>query len=209
MKLINVGLGRTGTTSLKAALEIIGFAPTFHTTDLIKNARQMDVWEAAVEGQPADWRAFFADYAVADWPAALFYEEIITAHPEAKVMLTVRDPEQWQASISGTLNQVMGMNLPIPRFQRLKKILETHAINGLFDGKMNDKAHMVRFFEQHVAAVKAFVPADNLLVYNVTEGWEPLCDFLEVSVPDEPFPRVNTRGGFKALVTRLFMGSNS
>ena len=94
MKLINAGLGRTGTTSLKAALETIGFSPVYHSTDLFTSPKDMDVWEAAISGKPVDWRTFFADYQVADWPAGLFYHKIINAHPDAKVMITIRDPEQ-------------------------------------------------------------------------------------------------------------------
>lgn len=93
MKLINAGLGRTGTTSLKAALETLGYAPVFHTTDLFTSPKDIDVWEAAMKGERVDWRTFFAPYAVADWPAGLLYKDIIRAHPEAKVMVSVRDPE--------------------------------------------------------------------------------------------------------------------
>ena len=203
MRLINAGLGRTGTTSLKAALERLGYSPIHHTTDLFFSPKQMDIWEGAFEGQEPDWRAFYAKYDVADWPAGLFYKDIITAHPEAKIMITVRDPEQWFESINGTLKQLDSVKLPIPHVRRIKHFLQTYAINGIFEGKFDDKAFMVQFYEQYVAGVKEFVADKPLFVFDVREGWKPLCEFLEVDVLDEPFPRANTRGGFKELITTL------
>ena len=197
MKLINAGLGRTGTTSLKGALEHLGIAPVYHTTDLFTSAKDMDIWEAAMAGARVDWRAFFAPYEVADWPVGLFYEDIIRAHPEAKVMLSVRDPEGWFESFSGTLKQARSLNLPIAQVGRIKRFLEVYAVNGLFEGRVDDKAFMMDFFECHIRSVKAFVGPEDLLVYNVKEGWEPLGNFLEVDAPNEPFPRLNQRGGIK------------
>lgn len=203
MKLINTGLGRTGTTSLKAALEILGFSPVYHTTDLLISPKDIDVWEATLQGQAVDWRAFFAKYEVADFPAALFYKEIINAHPEAKVMISVRDPEKWFASASGMLDQLDSINLPIPHVQRVKRFMNTYAVNGLFEGRAKDKEFMVQFFEKHVEGVKQFVPADRLLIYNVIEGWQPLCDFMGVAVPQQPFPHENSGSGFKEFATKL------
>lgn len=205
MKLINAGLGRTGTTSLKAALETLGYGPVFHTTDLLTSAKDIDVWERAVKTEPVDWRAFFAPYAVADWPAAFFYRDIIRAHPEAKVMVSVRDPEGWFESTQGILKQVRSLNLPLPQVRRAKGFLEA-GLATFFEGKAEDKAYMTNFFERHTEAVKAFVGAENVLVYDVREGWGPLCTFLEVPVPDAPFPRLNQREGIKDLATKLFSG---
>ena len=206
MKLINVGLARTGTTSLKAALEILGVAPVYHTFDLFTNAKHMDIWEGAYEGNPVDWRAFYAAYEVADWPAGLFYKEIIAAHPEAKIMMTVRDAEGWYESIYSIFKQGMSINLPIPIVRRIKNFIVNYPANVFFEGRIDDRAFMVQFFQNYVAEVKAFVPEDRLLVYSVVEGWEPLCDFLDVAVPNRPFPRVNSRGGFKGTVKKLITG---
>lgn len=207
MRLINAGLGRTGTTSLKAALETLGHAPVFHTTDLLTSAKDIGVWEAAMKGEGVDWRTFFAPYEVVDWPAAFFYRDIIRAHPEAKVMVSVRDPEGWFESTQGVLKQVRSLNLPIPQVRRVKGFLEA-GLATFFEGKSEDKAYMVSFFERHTEAVKSFVGAENVLVYSVEEGWEPLCDFLGVDVPQEPFPRLNQQEGFKGLASRLFSGKS-
>lgn len=203
MKLVNAGLGRTGTTSLKAALEELGLTPAYHTTNLSTSAKDMDVWEAALAGEKVDWRAFFEGYEVADWPAGLFYQDIIRAHPEAKVMLSVRDPEDWFESITGTLKGLRSVHLPVPQLKRVKRFLEA-SLERFFEGKVDDKAYMIAFFERHTEAVRAFVGTENVLVYDVREGWKPLCTFLAVDVPQKPFPRLNQRGGVQALITKLF-----
>ena len=171
MKLINVGLARTGTTSLKAALEILGYGPIYHTFDLFTNAKHMDFWGGAYEGKPVDWRDFYADYEVADWPAGLFYKEIIAAHPEAKVMITVRDPESWYESLNSIYKQGMNINLPIPIVKRIKNFIVNYPAKILFEDRIDDKEFMVNFFQKYVDEIKAIVPADRLLVYSVTEGW--------------------------------------
>ncbi len=206
MKVINVGLARTGTTSLKAALETLDFSPVHHTFDLFSSPGDMDIWENAFSGRPVNWRAFYENYEVADWPAALFYKEIIDAHPEAKVLVTIRDPEQWFESIRTTFKQGMGIKLPIPHLRRVQHFIGTHASNKLFNGQINDRDHMIRCFENHVASVKESVPENRLLIYSVRDGWAPLCSFLGVVEPQQPFPRVNTRGGFKAMVMRVVAG---
>jgi len=206
MKLINVGLARTGTTSLKAALEKLGYGPIYHTFDLFTNSAHMDIWENAYEGAPVDWRAFYADYEVADWPAGLFCREIITAHPEAKVMVTVRDPSEWYESIHSIFKQGMDINLPIPIVKRIKNFIINYPAKHLFQGRIDDREFMIQFFQEYIESVKACVPSDQLLVYSVTEGWEPLCEFLGVPVPTERFPRVNTRGGFRGMVLKALSG---
>ncbi|MEM9459410.1 MAG: sulfotransferase family protein [Myxococcota bacterium] len=204
MKLINVGLGRTGTTSLKGALDVLGFSPIYHTTDMFSRTKDIDLWEAALDGRPTDWSAFFAGYQVADWPAGLVYPQLLEAFPDAKVMMTVRDPHSWVDSIQGVMSKMESIKLPFARFKRAKAFMTKHAINGMFEGKIDDRAHMVKIFERHVESVERHVPKDKLLVYDVREGWEPLCRFLGVGVPDQPFPRLNKRGGFKDLAAKLF-----
>ena len=206
MKLINVGLARTGTTSLKAALEKLGYSPVYHTFDLFTSSKDMDVWEAAYDVEQVDWRAFYEGYEVADWPAGLFYKEIISAHPEAKVMITVRDPEKWYESLYNIFKQGMNINVPIPIVKRIKNFILNYPAKILFQDRMDEKEFMVQFFDDYVERVKAFVPPERLLVYSVKEGWEPLCAFLDVPLPDEPFPRINTRGSFRDMVLNKLSG---
>ncbi len=209
MKIINAGFGRTGTTSLKAALEQLGFAPVHHSTDLILHPEHVGIWERAAAGEVVDWRAFYRGYEVADHPAGLFYEDIIRAHPEAKVLLSVRDPEGWYESMAGMLRQVRSLNLPLPHVRRFKAFIEKRVIGEMFGGNLEDKAHAINVFEYHNEAVRAFVPAERLLVYRVQAGWEPLCAFLEVEVPQTPFPRLNERGGLKEMAMSLFNRSGA
>ena len=208
MKIINAGLGRTGTTSLKAALNKLGFSPVFHSTEMITNPKDIDIWEGALQGKEVDWRSYFDKYQVLDWPAGLFYRDIINAHPDAKVLLTVRDPEEWAASMQGMLRQLMSFNLPIPHLRRVKRFMQASILDGLFEGKIEDTEFMVQFFHKHVDEVKAFVPADRLLIYQASDGWEPLCAFLGMDVPDEPYPSLNRQEGFQGLLRRLFIGKS-
>ncbi|WP_420642456.1 sulfotransferase family protein [Candidatus Leptofilum sp.] len=206
MRVINVGLARTGTTSLKAALELLGISPVHHTFDLFTSPKDMSLWEGAFEGKPVNWREFYADYEAADWPAAFFYKEIIDVHPEAKLLLTIRDPEKWVESVSNTVQQGMNIKLPIPHLRRIKHFIITYAADKLFDGRLDDKAHMIRCYHRHVENVKAYVPENRLLLYDVRDGWESLCQFLAVNAPHQPYPRVNTRGGFKGMVMQMVSG---
>lgn len=204
MRLINAGFGRTGTTSLKAALEELGYGPVFHSTHLIQSKDGLDYWEAAVRWEDVDWAEFFKGYDVADWPTGLFYREIISAHPDAKVMITVRDPEGWYKSIHGQLSKLMKIHLPFKKFKRFKALMKEYAFEKLFEGNFDDQSHMIQFFETYTQSVIDFVGEENLLVYDVRQGWEPLCEFLGEPVPDKPFPRLNTQESIKDILASVF-----
>ena len=208
MKIINAGLGRTGTTSLKAALERLGYGRVYHTTDLFTSKEDMELWDSAMDGAAVDWRSFFRGYDVADFPAGLLYRDIIRAHPDAKVIITVRDAHDWADSINSTFQKVKNVNLPIPMLKRAKGFMEK-GMGRIFEGRLGDSEHMARVFERHTREVKDFVGEENVLVYNVREGWEPLCAFLGKEVPDEPFPRLNKRGGMRGMMLRMFGGAKA
>ena len=208
MKLIGAGFGRTGTTSLKAALEKLGFDPCYHMTEVFAHPDHADFWVSAWHGEPVDWDGVIGGYeATVDWPACTFYEELMERYPEAKVLLSVRDPERWYDSTRGTIYELTRMTesstisrlifgvvslLIFGGFTGRRSNLANDLIwQGTFDGKFEDKAYAMGVFERHNEEVKRRVPQDRLLVYEVSEGWGPLCDFLGVPVPDEPFPRLN------------------
>jgi hypothetical protein len=201
LKVINAGLGRTGTTSLKAALDRLGFGPGYHMFDIISNEDRLAQWEKIVcEGEPADWPAIYDGYTAAiDGPSAIYYQQLITAFPDAKVILTVRDAERWYESTANTLYQFAVNSGPT----RLYRVVSTMIWDGLFDGRFADKAHAIEIYRQHNEEVIARVPGDNLLVYNVTEGWAPLCGFLDVPVPAGPFPRLNDSESMRARIGQL------
>lgn len=197
MKVIGVGVGRTGTYSLKLALERLGLGPCHHMEEVLRNPPvQVPLWSAALRGR-ADWAAIYRGYASAvDWPTAGFFRELNTVYPSAKFILTHRSPDSWVQSFSETiykltLGEVSGPPEMKPLLDMASGVVDrTGFPNGL------DAAGLARAFAAHNDAVKATIPADRLLVYQVKEGWEPLCAFLGVAEPAEQFPRSNDRTEF-------------
>lgn len=206
MNVIGAGFGRTGTTSLKAALEVLGFGPAYHLTEVFKNPGHVRFWEAARRGERVDWQAFFSGYGVAvDWPACSFYAELTEAFPDAVVILTVRDPERWYESTRSTIYAVQGLStgppparvlfalagLFAPGVAGVVRLADLLVWEDTFGGRFGDKAHAVETFKRRNKEVGRRVPQEKLLVYDVKEGWGPLCDFLGVKEPNLPFPHLN------------------
>jgi hypothetical protein len=199
IKLIGAGFGRTGTTSIKAALEELGFGKCYHMSEVISHPAHVPVWTAALAGKSPDWPAFFTGYqATVDWPGCTFYQELMKVYPEAKVLLTVRDPGKWYESTRNTIYQlprspaVRILRLFLPHLRRFTAMNEQLIWQGTFHGQFVDRQYAMAIFQAHIAAVKESVPAERLLVYDVRQGWEPLCQFLDVPVPvGKPFPRLN------------------
>jgi hypothetical protein len=192
LSVIGAGYGRTGTLSLKLALEQLGFGPCYHMMEVFKNPLAPGLWEAAADGRP-DWETIFEGYrSTVDWPNATFYKDLADAYPDAKVILTVRDPEDWYASTQSTIfKQDIAPDTDNPFLRMVGKV-----VYDLFDRRMHDKDHVISVYETHNARVQAVIPAERLLVYRVTEGWPPLCGFLGVPVPTGPMPKVNAREDF-------------
>jgi Sulfotransferase domain len=194
---IGAGVGRTGTNSLKLALNQLGCGPCHHMDEVIANLPiQVPLWAAAAIGKP-DWATIFTGYQSAvDWPVASFYRELHKEYPTAKFVLTVRSPESWCQSFSETIYKLLGMGdqLPPPMQAWLAMGIAVVAKAGFVLGL--DEAGLKAAFAAHTAAVKAALPANQLLVYEVKQGWEPLCAFLDKPVPAEAFPRTNDRGEF-------------
>ncbi len=220
LQVIGAGLGRTGTMSLKLALERLGFAPCQHMIDLVADPPRVALWMEAARrkaaGEPIAWEQLFAGYrATVDWPSVYFWRELVAAYPDAKVVLTVRDPERWYASAGDTILRLTepraadGSPIPlapevVERRKLLDPLVEAVLFQGTFQGRVADREFALGVFRRHIEAVQAEVPAERLLVYEVGQGWDPLCRFLGVPVPDgEPFPRVNERAAFRAGVARL------
>ncbi len=196
MKLIGAGFGRTGTLSLKLALEIVGFGPCYHMREVFntdKNPDHLDLWDAVGRGEKINWQDLFQDYqATVDWPAATFYQELLVCYPQAKVLLSVRDPEKWYQSVQDTI-----FSLGRPPDTQFQRMVDNIIWNGTFAGRFTDKAYAIEVFQRHIQEVQQHVPPDRLLIYTVPEGWTPLCSFLGVPVPDQPFPRVNDTASFQ------------
>ena len=222
MKVIGVGVGRTGTLSLKAALDRLGFGPCFHMRNVLDHPERLPLWEAAAAGSAVDWDEVFAGYeSSVDWPGAAFWRELTAYYPDAKVILTVRDPERWYDSVRETIYQLFGGGTESPlaeeALQRIPGIATMHAFNrklvwdGPFlQGRFDDRDWAMRAFVRHNAAVCEEIPSERLLVFDVSAGWGPLCDFLGVDEPEEEFPRLNDPAAFWGRVRdRLAEGAVS
>jgi len=201
MKVISLGVGRTGTYSLKLALERLGFGPCHHMEEVLQHAEtQVPLWMAAANGKQ-DWGAMYAGYeSASDWPTAAFAPELAAQYPNAKFILTVRSPESWAESFSQTIEKFMieRVNVIPPLQPWIDMVYAVLHRTGFADGL--DKAGLQKAFEKHNETVKALFPPSKLLVFQVKEGWGPLCEYLGVSAPDEPFPRSNDRGEFWDIV---------
>ncbi|WOJ95479.1 sulfotransferase [Congregibacter brevis] len=218
IKVIGAGFGRTGTLSLKLALEEVGCGPCFHMFELAKQRNHLEQWESALNDQTADWHTVFRGYqSTVDFPACVYYAELMEKYPDAKVILTIRESENWYQSAINTiltirpsLLQLLKVLACYPFSKRARKTYRLAMHNRaliehkVFGGKISDKAHVIRVYEAHQQSVKNTVPKDRLLVYDVREGWEPLCVFLGVPVPGTPFPSTNDRGDFKKVTRDLF-----
>lgn len=189
MQVIGAGVGRTGTYSLKLAINQLGLEPCHHMEEVIFNMPvQVPLWSDAVNGD-ADWGAVYNGYGSAvDWPTAGFFRELSTAYPSAKFVLTVRSPERWAEGFSETIYKLLAGRDQAPKEMQawLEMAAAVIAKTG-FPGGL-DMAGLMKTFTAHNDAVKAAIPADRLLVYQVKDGWGPLCTFLDVPVPDTPFP---------------------
>ena len=197
MRVIGAGVGRTGTYSLKLAINQLGLGPSHHMEEVLHNMPvQVPLWASAVEGNP-DWQAIYEGYESAvDWPTAGFFRELNAAYPSAKFVLTVRSPESWAESFAHTIYKLLAGRDQAPQEMHAWLEMASGVItkSGFQDGLELEELRAA--FTAHNDAVRATIPADRLLVYEVKEGWGPLCEFLGVPVPDGPFPRTNDRGEF-------------
>jgi len=193
MQVIGAGFGRTGTMSMQAALELLGYR-CYHMQEITKDPRHLPAWHAFVIGAAQmDWKRLFAGYdATVDFPACAFYRELLVEFPDAKVVLTVRDPERWFQSfltLQETTDRFRIFRF-VPRVRRFLNFVD--LLLGKVFNSPRDHDHCIDVFKRHNQEVKAYVPADRLLVFQVQEGWEPLCKFLGREVPaGTPFPHLN------------------
>ena len=203
VKVIGAGFGRTGTLSLKHALERLGFDKCYHMMEVYQNPGHRELWRGLQAGQPMDWEALFEGYqATVDWPSSNFWREQLAQWPDAKVILSRRDSDKWYTSIMNTIWKVTTENarLEHPDAQAATALAYEVIWDAVFDRRMDDKAHVIACYEAHNQAVIDEVPAHKRLVYEPGQGWEPLCTFLDVPVPAEDYPRVNTTEEFTARV---------
>ncbi|GEO10095.1 sulfotransferase family protein [Segetibacter aerophilus] len=221
IKIIGAGFPRTGTNTLKESLEKLGYIKTYHMKELLVQPQHLQHWITLRETGTTNWDELYNGYqATVDFPAYPWYKEHMKRYPDAKVILTVRPFEKWHDSVYSTIWQAQN-----PSEEQKKEMGQKIAANpGLvetikcvefakdvimgdhFEGKFLDKVFAEKVFNQHIEEVKAYVPADKLLVFDVSEGWGPLCNFLEVAEPAEPLPHTNKKENFKEMLGQLMKG---
>ncbi len=214
LKVIGAGFGRTGTLSLKLALEELGLSPCYHMIEVNAHPEHDALWLALARGEASDWRPMLQGYAsTIDWPTTYIWKELAAANPQAKIILTVRDPEAWYASAAATIfarmlefetlraetlraEALRGDQAAVdPTRRRHMEMINTLIVEKTFGGSL-DKDNAIAVFNAHNEEVRRLVPRKRLLVYESGEGWQPLCAFLGVPVPATPYPKVNTTEDF-------------
>jgi len=201
LKVIGLGLGRTGTYSLKTALEQVGLGPCHHMERVAQNMPvQLPLWNALLENPTNFEAAYEGMQSAVDWPTAAFYKELYQHYPNAKFILTHRSKESWAESFGSTIYKLLSdrENAPAPIQEWLNMVVKVIEKTGFSMGL--DYEGLAERYEAHNKAVRELIPDGQLLVYQVKEGWEPLCKFLNVEAPTMDFPRTNNREEFWDLV---------
>jgi hypothetical protein len=205
LKIVGAGFGRTGTLSMKAALEQLGFKKCHHMMEVFPSDFQLTSWHEIGRGGKPDWDEVFHGFqASVDFPSSSYWRELAAHYPDAKVILTTRSFDSWYESVLDTIypvsKKIPGWMTVIPKIRKIKQMTHDNIWNRVFHDRFEDRDYAREIFEQHEASVKAEIPVGRLLVFHPKEGWEPLCAFLDVPVPDTPFPNVNDRADFKKRV---------
>lgn len=191
MRIIGAGVGRTGTYSLKLALEKLLGGPCYHMMEVFEHPEHVTLWHSAASGQTVDWQQLFSGYAAGvDWPVCAFARELADVYPDAPVLLSVRDFEPWWESASTTI---------FPSSQRAEgmwKEMVTTLFNNKFTGELDNKEACRKAFERHYENIRKDIPASRIVEWRPGDGWEPICNALDLPVPDESFPHRNTTEEF-------------
>ncbi|HKJ72815.1 MAG TPA: sulfotransferase [Alphaproteobacteria bacterium] len=209
LKVIGAGLGRTGTMSLKVALEQLGFGPCHHMTELPNHPERWPLWEAFFEGKPANWDEIFEGYnSTVDAPSCFVYRELAEFYPDARVILTLRDPDRWfestQRTIAAPGYREQLAKTPIGKLTAGMTSYQVRKRAGTTSGtdarKLQEREAMIASYHAHNDEVRRVIAPERLLEYEVKQGWEPLCKFLGVPVPDTDFPHANEQGKWKSIL---------
>jgi len=192
LKVIGSGVGRTGTHSLKLALEQLLGEPCYHMVEVFPRPAHIAAWTAAGRDQEVDWRGLFEGFAAAvDWPTAAFWPELARAFPDAIILHSERDPEGWWTSASAT---IFGPRTTPPDPRRLEML--TSFLGSRFTAEYRDREAALAAYARHNRRVHDTAPKDRLVVWRTGDGWEPICKALDIPVPATPFPHSNTTAEF-------------
>jgi len=214
IEVIGAGFGRTGTLSLKHALETLGFGPTYHMRDVMQRPSHITRWhQYAVTGR-MEWESVFGRYrSCVDFPASCAWRELIVEYPNAKVVLTIREADQWWKSTATTIYPLTHTAFPrwlrklAPPVDHWLDMIDRLVWDGIFDRRFEDRDYAIEVFERHISTVRADVPSSKLLIFNVRDGWTPLCEFLAVPTPPGEFPHLNDATPVRRLTTAIRVGT--
>ncbi len=220
LQIIGSGVGRTGTHSLKLALEQLGFSKCFHMAELFQHPEKIIYFQKAEHGEAVDWDTLFEGYKSAvDYPVARYYKQLIAAYPQAKIIHTIRDAESWYQSAMETIfwaskpsaGRIFSLLIKMPFNSVVRKRFPVLKYNGemvdnIFGKNLKDKQEVIKRYNAINEETLNYIPKDRSLVYDIKTGWEPLCNFLNVPIPATPFPRSNTKEGFKEMVKEIASG---
>ena len=219
MKVICAGWGRTGTRSLKFALEKILGQPSYHMQNILLNKKDAKIWHDSIfhNQKKFDWEKIYKGYgACLDFPSCNYYKELMEAYPDAKVILTTRDDNSWIKSWNVLNNQILKSftfrflaKIPGTSFKLQKDIHNEMilGIDGAFQNAKTDEERKQKFNEWNKSVID-YVPENRLLVYEVKDGWQPLCKFLNVPVPKIPFPfknKTKNMGHMSRFINSMFI----
>jgi Sulfotransferase domain len=201
LRVVGAGLGRTGTHSLKLALEQLLGGRCYHMTEVFGRPDDIPVWERAVDGELPDWSTFLADYdAAVDWPPAAFWRELSAANPDAVVLLSSRsDADAWWKSAHDTIFEISDRELPADRVAASQLSMARKMLERRFTPNWSDPTEAKLAYEAHNAEVRRSTPADRLVDWQPGDGWDPICSALGVARPETPFPHVNRTSEFRAM----------
>jgi len=195
LRVIGAGFGRTGTDSMREALDLLGFGPCHHMVEVNAHEGQKKMWRAFVRGAAFGWEELFEGYAsCVDWPSAHYWRELAAFYPAARVVLTYRTPESWWESFEKTIVKGLEMSTE-PESLGIALIRDK-----VFGGRPGDRAHAMAIYEENVNAVRAALSPERLLVHHLGDDWEPLCAHLGVPVPAQPYPSRNTAKEFQQAI---------
>ena len=211
LRLLGAGFGRTGTSSTKLALEMLGWGPCHHMHEIRDHPEQLSYWNSATRGEPMDWDSVFKGYvSQIDWPGARYWRQLVSHFPEAKVLLTYRDPEEWYRSLSQTIIPSASIGRladPNLHTRAMAEMVYQTVHQQVFKGRIEERDYAIGVYLDHIREVQAAMPANRILTYDVKDGWQPLCAFLGMPVPDHPFPHKNTKDEF--LSRKSFLKESS
>lgn len=205
LEIIGAGYGRTGTLSTKTALEQLGFGPCHHMKEIFDSRDQLEIWRAAVRERSADWDQVFDGYrSCVDWPSTCFWKDLVAHYPDAKVVVTTRPVDGWVRSMQSTVCRLIAERheRPPSHVRDVLDLADEVIAEWTFEGQLQDAPTLARVFEQRLDEVAETIAPERLLLFDVRQGWQPLCEFLDVPVPDHEFPKGNDAEEFWTIFGR-------